>query len=94
MAKPIKNAPPGKEFIFKMPDGKVVGKARNITELAQIVRDAPLASLLFHAPPGSGARSHFVPWLEMLGESAAANKLKNAAIDEQTVRVTLLRCLK
>jgi len=92
--KPIQNAPQGKEFIFRLPDGKEVGRARNIGELVQMIRDVPLASLLFHAPPGDGKRSHFIPWLRMLGEEEAARKLESSTINEQTVRVTLLRCLK
>ena len=89
MVKIIKNAPAGKEFVFRLPNGTEVGKAKNIVELAQVIRDAPLASLVFHAKG-----KHFAPWLDMLGEREAAAKIAGTVFNDQTVRVALLRCLK
>ncbi|MFA4983331.1 MAG: hypothetical protein WC588_03895 [Candidatus Micrarchaeia archaeon] len=79
---------PGKEFVFKMPDGRVVGRAKNVPELATMVKTAPLEAVLYHAKGG-----HFAPWLAMLNEKGMAAKLKGMPINDKTVRVALLRVL-
>ncbi len=84
----MKDCPPGKEFVFKMPDGRVVGRAKNVSELANLVKTAPLDSVLFHAKGG-----HFAPWLNMIGEGSLVSKLRGMQINEKTVRVALLRVL-
>ncbi|MCX8198303.1 MAG: hypothetical protein N3F07_03900 [Candidatus Micrarchaeota archaeon] len=85
----MKNCPPGKEFIFKMPDGRVIGRAKNVSELATLVKAAPLDAVLFHAKGG-----HFAPWLSMLGENAIVSKLSKLKIDDKTARVALLKILR
>jgi hypothetical protein len=84
----MKNCAPGKEFVFKMPDGRVVGRAKNVSELATLIKTAPLDAVLFHAKGG-----HFAPWLSMLGENSFVSKLKSLQINDKTVRVALLRLL-
>ena len=84
----MKNCAPGKEFVFKMPDGRVVGRAKNVPELANLIKTAPLDAVLFHA---KGA--HFAPWLNMLGENALVAKLRGLQINDKTIRVALLRVL-
>ena len=51
------------------PDGRVVGRAKNVSELATLVKSAPLDAVLFHAKGG-----HFAPWLSMLGENGLVAK--------------------
>ena len=84
----MKDCPPGKEFVFKMPDGRVVGRVKNLPELATLVKSAPLDAVLFHAKGG-----HFAPWLNMLGENGIVAKLKGLQINDRTIRVALLRVL-
>ena len=84
----MRNCNPGKEFVFKMPDGRIVGRAKNVAELANLVKTAPLEAVLFHA---KGA--HFAPWLNMLGESSIVAKLRGLQINDKTIRVALLRIL-
>ncbi len=84
----MRNCPLGKEFVFKMPDGRVVGRAKNVQELSSLIKNAPLESVLFHAKGG-----HFAPWLSMLGENALVSKLKALSINDKTIRVALLRIL-
>jgi len=79
---------PGKEFVFKMPDGRVVGRAKNVSELANMIKTAPLESVLYHAKG-----NHFAPWLNMINEKALAAKLRGLVINDKTVRVALLRVL-
>jgi hypothetical protein len=83
------DAPAGKEFVFKMPDGRVLGRAKNLNELANMIKTAPLDAVLFHAKG-----SHFSPWLSMLGHNSLANKLKSLQINDKTIRVALLRAIK
>ena len=85
----MKNCAPGKEFVFKMPDGRVVGRAKNVNELASLVKSAPLDAVLFHAKGG-----HFFPWLNMIGESAVMQKLRSLQINDKTIRVALLRAFR
>ncbi|MCX8195350.1 MAG: hypothetical protein N3G22_04575 [Candidatus Micrarchaeota archaeon] len=84
----MKVCPPGKEFVFKMPDGKILGRAKSVSELASLIKTAPLEAVLFHAKGG-----HFAPWLSMLGENDIVEKLKSIQINEKTIRVALLRAL-
>lgn len=82
------NCPPGKEFVFKMPDGRVVGRAKNTAELANLIKTAPLEAVLYHAKGG-----HFAPWLILLNEKGLVGKLKGMQINDKTARVALLRVL-
>ena len=89
MAVEAKNCEPGKEFVFKLPSGSVIGKAKNITEFGDMVKNAPLESLLYHAKGG-----HFAPWLSMMGNKEIADRIKALSINDKTVRVSILRCIR
>ncbi|MFA5108802.1 MAG: hypothetical protein WC492_04715 [Candidatus Micrarchaeia archaeon] len=80
---------PGKEFVFKMPEGSVVGRARNLDELIQLVKTAPLPAVLYHAKG-----NHFAPWLDMIGRKQTSKRLSGLVINDKTVRVALLRALR
>ena len=84
----MKMCPPGKEFVFKMPSGAVVGRAKSIDELSQLIKTAPLDAVLYHAKGG-----HFAPWLNMLGENGIVARLKGMQINDKTIRVALLRII-
>jgi hypothetical protein len=79
---------PGKEFVFKMPDGRVIGRAKNVSELSTLIKTAPLDAVLYHAKGG-----HFAPWLNMMKEGELAKSLSKLQINEKTIRVSLLRIL-
>ena len=80
---------PGKEFVFKMPDGRVIGRAKNVNELANMIKTAPLESVLYHAKG-----FHFSPWLSMVGMGMLGAKIKAMPVNDKTIRVALLRALK
>ncbi|MEM3362250.1 MAG: hypothetical protein QXV64_00070 [Candidatus Anstonellaceae archaeon] len=82
-------APLGKEFIFKLPNGTVVGRAKNLEELITLIKTAPIDAVLYHAKG-----KHFSPWLEMLGLKDLAKKLSETEINDKTARLTLLRILR
>ena len=84
-----KDCQPGKEFVFKTPDGKEMGRARNVPELFARIRTVPLASVLYHA---NG--KHFSPWLETMGEHILAIKAKTVFGTDEKVRVALSRLFK
>ncbi|MHA1944902.1 MAG: PEP/pyruvate-binding domain-containing protein [Candidatus Hodarchaeales archaeon] len=67
------------DFKFRLSDGTVVGKARNIVELAQSLAIIPEESLIYH-----GTRDHFSGWLMNRGEFAIAQKLKPRKVSEFT----------
>ena len=83
------DAPLGKEFVFTMPQGQVVGRAKNMEELIQLIKTAPLDAVLFHAK-----EKHFSPWLDMLNKKKESQKLSRLPINNKTVRVALLRALR
>lgn len=83
------DAPIGREFVFKMPNGTVVGRAKNMEDLIQLIKTAPLDAVLYHAKG-----KHFGPWLEMLGQRNVAARLNSLAINNKTIRVALLRAMR
>jgi hypothetical protein len=58
-------------FIFRMPDGRQVGKATDLYTLEQHVRKIPDESLLFHS-----RRNDFSRWLFTLAEVDLANRVR------------------
>ena len=89
MSMPQKDCPPGKEFVFRTPDGKEVGRAKNVHELFAAMKTVPLASVLYHA---NGR--HFSPWLEMIGDHLLSLKAKAVSGTDDKVRSALLRLYK
>ncbi len=59
------------DFIFEMPDGKEVGRASNMLELADQISVIPEESLLHHAEG-----NHFSRWLKARTEFYLAHKLR------------------
>jgi len=84
-----KDCQPGKEFVFKTPDGKEMGRAKNVPELFERIKSVPLASVLYHA---NG--KHFSPWLEAMGEHILSIKAKAVYGTDEKVRVALSRLYK
>lgn len=83
-----KPCPQGGEFIFRMPDGREVGKARSIADFVRMVKIAPLSSVLNHANGG-----HFSPWLETMGEKELAEKIKDIKGNDEPVRKKIVQAL-
>jgi len=84
----MRDSPPGKEFVFKLPNGAVVGRAKNVMEFVNMIKNAPLDCILFHAKGG-----HFSPWLEMMGESEISSRLKKMPVNDKTIRISLLKAI-
>ena len=80
-----KVALPGQEFVFKLPNGQVVGRAKDIAEFTECIKAVPLQSVLYHA---NG--NHFASWLEFMGEGGAASRIKGVKGSGEDVRKALL----
>ncbi|UCG89805.1 MAG: hypothetical protein JSU57_04930, partial [Candidatus Heimdallarchaeota archaeon] len=65
------------DFVFRLADGSVVGRARNIMELYQAISVVPNESLIYH-----GSYDHFSGWLMNRAEFAIAQKIKPVKVDE------------
>jgi len=57
-------------FVFRLPDGREVGRAAGFSEFERCLRDISAASLLYHA-----ARNHFSTWLMARSEIGLALRL-------------------
>jgi len=65
------------DFVFRMPDGNVVGKARTLREFGAVLRGVPAESLLYHT-----SRNHVSIWLRARTEFDLAEKLRPRKVSE------------
>ncbi|HCF57093.1 MAG TPA: hypothetical protein DFS52_03725 [Myxococcales bacterium] len=65
------------DFVFRMPDGREVARAKDMYELEEKVRTVPAESLLFHA-----THNHFSVWLMARSMFVLARQLKPRTIEE------------
>ena len=61
------------DFVFRMPDQREVGRAKDLNELEETLQTLPADSLMYHAQ-----RNHFSHWLMARTEFALAAKLQPA----------------
>ena len=64
-------------FVFKLPGGEVVGKASNIKEFIEMVKQVPADSLIYHA-----RKNQFSGWLLARGEIEFARQLRPKKISD------------
>ncbi|NHJ84848.1 MAG: hypothetical protein FK734_05265 [Asgard group archaeon] len=67
------------DFIFKIPDGTIVGTANDIISFYEQIKTVPIESLIYH-----GENDHFSNWLSARGEFEIAQKLKPRKVSEFT----------
>jgi len=65
------------DFIFRLPKGEVVGKAKDVINFHKQISKVPIESLIFH-----GKNDHFSNWLSARGEFDIAQKLKPRKVSE------------
>ena len=65
------------EFVFKLPDGKEIGRVNNLREMEKILPSIPDESVFYHA-----SRNHFSSWLMARSEIMLASKLKPVKISD------------
>ncbi|MFX0125294.1 MAG: PEP/pyruvate-binding domain-containing protein [Candidatus Hodarchaeota archaeon] len=67
------------DFVFRLADGSIVGRAKNIMELFQAISVVPNESLKYH-----GSHDHFSGWLMNRAEFAIAQKIKPVKVTDLT----------
>ncbi len=77
---------PAEEFVFRLPEGREVGRARDIDELVSRLKTVPVQSVLYH-----GKNGHFSGWLEFVGEKGAAKRISTAKGDGEEYRKDLIK---
>jgi len=65
------------DFVFKLPDGTEVARARDMRELLRVLETVPDESLIFHA-----GRNHFSTWLKARTEFELASMLRPRHVGE------------
>jgi hypothetical protein len=65
------------DFVFRMPDGTEVDRARDLKSLEEKLHTVPVESIAFH-----GERNHFSNWFTARTEFALARKLKPRTVSE------------
>lgn len=59
------------DFVFRLPSGREVGRARNLREMIEVLQEVPEASILHHA-----GQDHFSNWLRARTEFALAAMIR------------------
>ncbi len=65
------------DFVFRLPDGKEVGRAANLRGLENEVWRVPIESLVYHAE-----RNHFSNWLKARTEFELAHRLRPRKVSD------------
>ena len=65
------------DFVFRMPDQREVGRAKDLNELEETLQTLPPESLLYHAQ-----RNHFSHWLMARTEFALAARLRPRKVSD------------
>jgi CheY-like chemotaxis protein len=65
------------DFVFRLPDGDVVGRASDLREMRDQLKNIPDESLLFHAE-----RNHFSNWLKARTEFLLAYKIRPQKVSD------------
>jgi hypothetical protein len=65
------------EFVFRLPDGKEIGKASNLREMEDVLPTIPDESVYYHA-----THNHFSSWLMARSEIMLASKIKPVKISD------------
>lgn len=80
------------DFVFRRPDGMIVGTAHDLKSLEEGIRAAPIESIAHHA-----ARNHFSSWLKARTEFALADELRPRRVSEfpdpESVRAYLIETI-
>ncbi|MCL4397353.1 hypothetical protein M1494_03355 [Candidatus Parvarchaeota archaeon] len=79
----------GKEFVFRLKDGKEVGRAGTLNGFEGLIRTLPIESLEFH-----NAGKHFSAWLHYLKQDRIANAFDRIDSKGERLRHELLEAIK
>lgn len=79
----------GKEFIFKLRNGKEIGVAGTLNGFEGLIRTLPIESLEFHT-----IGKHFCPWLRYLKQDKLANAFDKIDSRGEKLRQDLLNAIR
>ncbi len=65
------------DFVFRLPDGREVGRARTIKEMVEVLEGVPEESIEYHA-----RRNHFSRWLKARSEFELASLIRPKRVSE------------
>lgn len=65
------------DFVFRRPDGSIVGQAKDLKSLEELLHVVPADSIAYHA-----ARNHFSNWLKARTEFALAHHLRPRKVSD------------
>jgi len=65
------------DFVFRLPDGREIARARDLREIEDRLATVPAESLAYH-----GERNHFSNWFKARTEFALAHELRPRRVDE------------
>jgi len=78
------------DFVFRMPDGREVGRASSLRQMLRALREVPAESVDYHA-----RRNHFSNWLRARTEFELARRLRPRKVSEfqdvESVRQYLIK---
>jgi CheY-like chemotaxis protein len=81
------------DFVFRTPDGREVGRARDLRELEQQLATVPAESLAYH-----GERNHFSNWFKARTDFALAHRLRPRKVSDfptvEDLRQELMRAIQ
>lgn len=81
------------DFIFKLEDGRQVGRAENLVTLVEALKTVPDESIIYHSE-----RNHFSNWLKARTEFWLANKLRPKKVvdftDTKDLRENLIHTIQ
>jgi CheY-like chemotaxis protein len=81
------------DFLFKSPEGRFLGRARNLLAFEKLLVKIPDESLIFHA-----TRNHFSNWIMARSEVAVASEMRRAGVadfvDAAALRAYLVSCTR
>lgn len=81
------------DFIFKSPEGRYIGRARNLFAFEKLLAKIPAESLAFHA-----SRNHFSNWIMARSEVSVALKMRQSKVsdfaDVAALRAYLVACIR
>ncbi|MGE5246513.1 MAG: PEP/pyruvate-binding domain-containing protein [Betaproteobacteria bacterium] len=81
------------DFVFRTPDGREVGRARDLRELEEQLARVPPESLAYH-----GERNHFSNWFKARTEFALAERLRPRKVSDfptvEHLRLELMRAIQ
>ena len=80
------------DFVFRLPDGREVARARDLRGMAEVLRHVPIESIEYHA-----VRNHFSTWFRARTEFALARRMRPRRVSDfsepEAIRRYLLRGL-